>query len=100
MDEADEEHHVVDLLIAELEDMGAEEDHFDAKFIVLSENVKHHIEEEEGDLFLKIKKTEANSEELAQQMKERKKQLASEIKNQNANTPRKESVLATEKRTL
>ncbi len=92
MNEAHEEHHVVDLLIAELEAMGAEDAHYDAKFIVLSENVKHHIEEEEGDLFLKIKKTEANSPELGERMRERKAELQNQIKNQAA--PRKKAFAA------
>src|SRR4051812_21668531 len=48
--EADEEHHVVKLLIAELERMDGTEDHFEGKFTVLAENVRHHIKEEEGDM--------------------------------------------------
>src|SRR4051794_22977651 len=46
MNEADEEHHVAKLLIAELDVMDGSESHFDAKFKVLAENVRHHIEEE------------------------------------------------------
>src|SRR5690349_11842065 len=42
MNEADEEHHVAKLLIAELEDLNGRGDHYDAKFKVLSENVRHH----------------------------------------------------------
>jgi hemerythrin superfamily protein len=45
MDEADEEHHVAKVLIAELDSMGPRASHFDAKFIVLAENVRHHIKE-------------------------------------------------------
>src|ERR1700738_748687 len=43
MNEADEEHHVAKVLIAELDSMSGSEDHYDAKFKVLSENVRHHI---------------------------------------------------------
>src|SRR5436190_7133915 len=43
MNEADEEHHVAKLLIAELDSMDGSETHFDAKFVVLAENVRHHI---------------------------------------------------------
>src|ERR1700753_3646900 len=43
MNEADEEHHVAKLLIAELDVMDGTESHFDAKFHVLAENVRHHI---------------------------------------------------------
>jgi len=45
MNEADEEHHVAKLLIAELDAMDGSESHFDAKFTVLAENVRHHIKE-------------------------------------------------------
>jgi len=48
MNEADEEHHVAKVLIAELEEMDGHEDHYDAKFTVLAENVRHHIKEEEN----------------------------------------------------
>ncbi len=47
MNEADEEHHVAKILIAELEEMDGSESHYDAKFTVLAENVRHHIKEEE-----------------------------------------------------
>src|SRR6195256_1936264 len=43
MNEADEEHHVARVLIAELDRDGRRDDHRDAKFTVLAESVKHHI---------------------------------------------------------
>ena len=54
IDEAWEEHHVVKLLAAELKKMRASDKRYDAKFTVLAESVKHHIEEEEGELFPKL----------------------------------------------
>jgi hemerythrin superfamily protein len=53
--ESYEEHHVADLLCAELAAMTPDAEHFEAKTIVLIENVTHHIEEEEGDRFPKIR---------------------------------------------
>src|SRR6185436_5284414 len=47
MNEADEEHHVARVLIAELDKSGRTDDHRDAKFTVLAESVRHHIKEEE-----------------------------------------------------
>lgn len=53
MNEADEEHHVARVLIAELDHDGRVNDHRDAKFTVLSESVRHHIKDEEGDVLPK-----------------------------------------------
>ena len=58
MPEADEEHHVAKVLIAELENMKGDEEHWEAKFMVLAESVRHHIKEEEGQMFPKAKKTD------------------------------------------
>lgn len=49
--EALEEHHGAKLLLAELEKLPATADRFDAKVAVLIEQVRHHVEEEEGELF-------------------------------------------------
>jgi hemerythrin superfamily protein len=53
--ESYEEHHVADVLCAELAAMRPEDEHFDAKTTVLIENVTHHIEEEEQDWFPKVR---------------------------------------------
>ena len=50
MNEAVEEHHVVHVLIGELKKLKPSDERFQAKFSVLSELVKHHIEEEEGEI--------------------------------------------------
>lgn len=73
--EADEEHHVAKMLIAELEMMAAENEHFDAKFRVLAENVRHHIKEEEGQMFPKVKAADLNLEDLGTRMRARKSEL-------------------------
>ena len=53
--ESYEEHHVADLLCAELATMSPDNERFDAKTTVLIESVTHHIEEEEGDWFPKVR---------------------------------------------
>jgi hemerythrin superfamily protein len=53
--ESYEEHHVADVLCAELAAMKPDHDHFDAKTTVLIENVEHHIEEEESEWFPKVR---------------------------------------------
>jgi hemerythrin-like domain-containing protein len=73
MDEADEEHHVARVLIAELERDGPANDHRDAKFTVLSECVRHHIKEEERELLPKAKSLEMDFESLGQKNDRAKK---------------------------
>ena len=54
--EALEEHHLVKLTLAELETMDPGHERYGAKVTVLIENVRHHVEEEEGELFPTIRK--------------------------------------------
>ena len=49
--EALEEHHVVKVILRELEDADPSDERFNAKVTVMIENVRHHVEEEEGELF-------------------------------------------------
>ncbi|NMO19585.1 hemerythrin domain-containing protein [Pyxidicoccus fallax] len=51
-----EEHHVVKLVLAELDGMPPEAERFDAKVHVLMENVRSHVLEEESELFPAVKK--------------------------------------------
>lgn len=51
VDESLEEHHVVDLVLAELPNVDPEDERFQAKMTVLSELVVHHAEDEEGEMF-------------------------------------------------
>jgi hemerythrin superfamily protein len=50
-----EEHHVVKWTLSELEKMRPTDERFDAKVRVLIESVRHHVEEEETDLFPKVR---------------------------------------------
>lgn len=79
LDEADEEHHVVALLIEELRDMRPGSGRYDAKFKVLSENVKHHIDEEESELFPRAaEKGQERLQLLGARMEKRKAELLQE----------------------
>ena len=53
--EALEEHHAAKLMLSELEKTPTTHERFDAKFTVLIESVRHHIDEEENDLFSKAR---------------------------------------------
>jgi hypothetical protein len=75
MNEADEEHHVAKLLIAELDAMDGSESHFDAKFLVLAENVRHHVREEEHEMLPKAEKVKLDFQALADKMTRRKARL-------------------------
>ena len=74
--EAEEEHHVAHVLIAELDALADDDEHFEAKFTVLAENVRHHIEEEETQMLPKAKALGKELlSQLGEQMATRKKEL-------------------------
>jgi len=76
--EANVEHKMVKYLMAELSQMTGEDEELDAKVTVLCELVKHHIREEEKEMFKKLRESGADLEELAEQVKERKDELLAE----------------------
>ncbi len=51
-----EEHHIVKWVLSELDGLDPENDRFDAKVTVLIELVRHHVEDEESDLFPAVRK--------------------------------------------
>jgi hemerythrin-like domain-containing protein len=53
--ESYEEHHVADVLVMELVGMKPDDERFRAKTMVLIENVRHHIEEEEQEWFPQVR---------------------------------------------
>jgi hemerythrin superfamily protein len=75
MDEALEEHHVVHGLLGELKKMKPSDERYDAKFTVLAENVRHHIKEEESEMFPMAEDCEIDWEALCSQVLKRKEQL-------------------------
>jgi hemerythrin-like domain-containing protein len=79
MNEAQVEHDTAKILIEQLETMGADDPNFHATFTVLGEYVRHHVKEEEDEMFPQAKKTDLDFEELAEQMKVRKTELMGEM---------------------
>jgi hemerythrin HHE cation binding domain-containing protein len=73
-----EEHHVVDLVMAELEDLPVDDESWGAKAKVMHENVEHHMKEEEGDMFTSARSIfdREELEELGERMAARKDQAA------------------------
>ena len=72
--EAFEEHRLVKQLLRELEGLDKSEETWTAKFTVLKENIEHHVEEEEDEMFKKARKvlSEEDAETLGTRMEEAK----------------------------
>ena len=72
--EALEEHHLVKLSLAELDRLRPQDERFTAKMTVLIESVRHHVEEEEEELFPKIREALSvqQLEELGEAMEKAK----------------------------
>jgi iron-sulfur cluster repair protein YtfE (RIC family) len=72
--EAYEEHALVKQLLEELAAAPKDDEQWTAKFTVLKENVEHHVEEEEGEMFPKARKvlSEDEIEELGNRLQEAK----------------------------
>jgi hypothetical protein len=66
-----QEHHVADLIVAELRELATDDEKWAAKFKVLKENIEHHIEEEEGEMFRTARAVMSREElnQLGAQMK-------------------------------
>ncbi len=73
--EALEEHHVVKWMLSELKGMDPQHERFDAKVTVLTENVRHHVEEEEKEWFPEVRKGMGRKalQELGERMVKAKK---------------------------
>lgn len=75
MDEAEEEHRVAKTIIEELSEEDMDDGHFEAKFTVLAENIRHHIKEEEGGMLKQAKKADLDLDALGEQLVARKEEL-------------------------
>jgi|ERR1051325_9382398 hemerythrin-like domain-containing protein len=78
--EAREEHHVVDLVMPEVEGTDSDADEFAAKAKVLKELIEHHAREEERQMFPKARKLMDRGElrELGSRLRQRKQELQRE----------------------
>jgi len=80
--EAFEEHAIVKQLLAELGELSKDDETWGAKLTVLKENVEHHVEEEEGEMFTGARKVlsseqiEALGARMEAAKKEQKKAMA------------------------
>jgi len=81
MDEANVEHDGAKTLIAELEAGSPEDEYYDAKVKVLSEEIRHHVKEEEkpGGIFTQARKADLDLDALGQRLAVRKKELTAQF---------------------
>ncbi len=82
LDEAAVEHRSLKSLIAEIEGLGVEDDLFEASVEVLGEYVRHHVNEEEKELFPLLEESELALEALGADLQALKKELAAEAEEQ------------------
>jgi Hemerythrin HHE cation binding domain len=75
--EAYEEHHVVDEVMAEIDGLPFDDETWGAKLTVMKENVEHHIEEEEDEMWKQARQVfdDTELEELGTRMQARKEEL-------------------------
>ena len=76
-----QEHHVVDLIMKELEDCPVDDESWGAKAMVMKENVEHHMQEEEGEMFKQARAVfdRTELEELGQRMEARRQSAKEEL---------------------
>jgi hemerythrin superfamily protein len=76
--EATVEHAALKDLIAQVEDVEPDGEMYEARITVLSEFVKHHVKEEQNEMFPKAKATDLDMMELGMEMAARKSELLSQ----------------------
>ena len=83
--EAEVEHEGAKRLVAEIESMGPGDEYYDAKVTVLSEMIKHHVNEEEqrGGMFAKARQSEMDLDALGQQLQQRKSEVMRESESES-----------------
>jgi hypothetical protein len=75
LNEAEVEHASAKDLIAQISDMDADEELFDAKVIVLGEYIDHHVEEEREEMFPKARKSDMDLKGMVADLKALKDEL-------------------------
>jgi hypothetical protein len=78
IEEAEVEHGSQDALIQQLKGMDLDDEKFSATFTVLGEYTKHHIKEEEGEMFKQLTGARVDWSELLEEMRARRQQLMQE----------------------
>ena len=79
LDEAEVEHASAKDLIAQIRGMAPSDELYDAKVKVLGEYIDHHVQEEEKELFPKVRKADLDLKELGATLEARKQELMNQM---------------------
>src|SRR6201991_2635359 len=97
MDEANVEHDGAKALILELEEGSPDDEFYDAKVKVLSEEIKHHVKEEErpGGIFAQAREGDLDLEVLGEELRARKAELTAQFQKSGIPAPITRTMTAT-----
>jgi hemerythrin-like domain-containing protein len=87
MNEAAVEHETARMLIEQIENMQEDDPNYHAIFKVLGEYVRHHIREEEGEMFPAARKADIDFDALGARLRERREELLDETGKAAGTTP-------------
>jgi hemerythrin superfamily protein len=79
LDEAEVEHASAKDLIAQIQSMEPADELYDAKVKVLGEYVDHHVQEEEGEMFPKVRESGLDLDALGEELVARKQELVADV---------------------
>lgn len=98
--EALEEHHIVKWTLSELDGMSPDAERFDAKFTVLMESIRHHVKEEEHELFPAVRKAFTRKElaDLGEAMSKAKLRAPKKPHPRSPDTPPKNTLVSVNSR--
>lgn len=82
IEEAEEEHNSVKILLEEMKALEPSDSEFQTKLTHLIENVQHHVEEEEAEIFATVRESMEDQElqELGQEFQKAKSNVESQVK--------------------
>lgn len=76
LDEAEVEHQSIKSLVEQLDNADPDDELYEARVVVLKEYVRHHVEEEEGELFPKVKRLDLDLQEMGERLLAAKGEVA------------------------
>lgn len=79
LDEATVEHEGAKILVAQIQDMLPDHPLFAAKVRVLGDQISHHVEEEENELFPQVRESELDLKALGETLAARKAELMAQL---------------------